>query len=105
MTTAIRGCNNQSDTHVSIVNREHPADSRVVPPKSYSDVYAWIPQHKAKSLSVQTVRGHCIIWDESWKIRIQWDGSSEGVLAVVQKEPQDYEMTVSPGGDISLAKL
>ncbi|MFZ6179014.1 hypothetical protein [Nannocystis pusilla] len=105
MTTGIRGCDNQSNAHISIVNMEHPADSQTVGPRSYAEVYAWISQHKNIPLSIQTGRGRCILWDEDWKIKAEWDdGSGETVLANVHSSPQDYKMTVDPTGNISLAE-
>ncbi|GAA2495322.1 hypothetical protein ACFW9F_26215 [Streptomyces sp. NPDC059506] len=103
MTTGIRGCDNQSNAHVSFVNQEHAADSQTVGPRSFGDVYAWISQHRDRPLSVQTGRGRCILWDDDWKIKGQWDdGSGEFVLAQVRRSPQDYAMTVSPTGDITV---
>jgi len=103
MTTGIRGCDNQSNAYVSIVNQEHAGDSQSVAPRSYKEVYAWISQHKGKPLSVQTGRGRCILWDDNWKIKGQWDnGSGEFILAKVKRSPQDFKMTVSATGDISL---
>ncbi|GAA3163180.1 MULTISPECIES: hypothetical protein [Streptomyces] len=105
MTTGIRGCDNQSNSQVSFVNKEHPGDSRSVGPRTYDGgVYAWISQHKDNPLNVQTGRGNCIVWDEDWKVKGQWnDGSGEFVLAEVHSSPQDYGMTVSMTGDISLS--
>ena len=34
MTTGIRGCDNESNANVSIVNTEHPGDSQVVSPRT-----------------------------------------------------------------------
>jgi hypothetical protein len=105
MTTGIRGCDNQSNAIISIVNTEHPGDSQTVGARSYSEVYAWISQHKSKPLSIQTGRGRCILWDEHWKIKGEWDdGSGEFILASVHRSPQDYKMTVSPTGSISLSE-
>ncbi|MEV6564623.1 hypothetical protein [Streptomyces kronopolitis] len=106
MTTGIKGCDNQSNSFVSFVNEEHAGDSESVSPRSYSDAYAWISQHKDKPLSVQTGRGRCIIWDDDWKIKGQWDdGRGEVVLAKVEHSPQDYRMTVGTTGDITLAAV
>ncbi|MFD9206122.1 hypothetical protein ACFVZM_07545 [Streptomyces sioyaensis] len=106
MTTGIRGCDNQSNSFVSFVNEEHAGDSESVNPRSYSDAYAWISQHKDKPLSVQTGRGRCIIWDNDWKVKGQWDdGKGEFVLAKVESSPQDYRMTVASTGDISLSAV
>ncbi|MFD9816809.1 hypothetical protein [Streptomyces sp. NPDC059080] len=106
MTTGIRGCDNQSNSYVSFVNQEHPGDSTSVSPRTYSDAYAWISQHKDKPLTVQTGRGHCILWDDDWKVKGQWDdGNGEFVLANVEHSPQDYRMTVSMTGDISLSPV
>jgi hypothetical protein len=103
MTTGIRGCDNQSNSHVSFVNEEHPADSQSVNPRTYEEVYAWISQHKDRPLSVQTGRGRCILWDDDWKIKGEWDdGSGERVLAQVRRSPQDYRMTISATGDITI---
>ncbi|MEV0599657.1 hypothetical protein AB0I82_10210 [Streptomyces sp. NPDC050315] len=103
MTTGIRGCDNQSNAHVSFLNEEHPGDSETVDPRTFSGAYAWISQHKEKPLSVQTGRGRCIIWDSDWKVMGQWDdGKDEFKLADVDSSPQDYQMTVSVTGDISL---
>ena len=54
MTTGIRGCENKSDTTVSVINVEHPGDSAVISAKSYSDVYAWVSQHRNQRFSVNT---------------------------------------------------
>ncbi|MFI1965267.1 hypothetical protein ACH429_14340 [Streptomyces pathocidini] len=105
MTTGIRGCDNQSNAHVSFLNEEHAGDSQTVGPRSYGDVYAWISQHKERPLSVQTGRGRCIIWDQDWKVKGEWDdGTGEFDLAKVESSPQDYKMTVSATGDISIQK-
>ena len=105
MTTGIRGCDNESNANVSIVNTEHPGDSQVVSPRTQSEVYAWISQHRDKPLSVQTGRGKCVLWDQNWKINGQWDdGTSEFVLANVHKSPQDYKMKISDTGDISISE-
>ncbi|MDB9372347.1 hypothetical protein [Nodularia sphaerocarpa] len=104
MTTGIKGCDNQSNANISIVNTENRADSQVVPPRTYSEVYAWISQHRDKPLSVQTARGQCDIWDEDWKIKGQWDdGTGEFVLAQVKRSPQDYKMTITDAAEISLS--
>jgi hypothetical protein len=105
MTTGIKGCDNQSNSNVSIVNSETPGDSKVVAPRTYNgDVYAWISQHKDKPLNVQTGRGKCIIWDSDWKIKGEWDdGKGEFILANVQSSRQDYSLTVNATGNISLA--
>jgi hypothetical protein len=104
MTTGVRGCENQSNATVSFVNVEHPADSAIVPPSSYTEMYAWISQHRNRPLSVQTKKGTCYIWDQDWEIRGQWEGNSSYVtLAIVKHSPQDYKMTVDNEGDISLA--
>ena len=106
MTTGIRGCDNQSSSYVSFVNEEHAGDSQTVNPRSHGDVYAWISQHKDRPLSVQTGRGRCIIWDEDWKIKGEWDdGSAEFMLAQVRSSPQDYGMTVSTTGDITIDEV
>ena len=103
MTTGIRGCDNQSNSYVSFVNQEHAGDSQSVSPRSYGEVYAWISQHKERPLSVQTGRGRCVVWDDDWKIKGEWDdGSGEFVLAQVHSSPQDYSMTVSSTGDITV---
>ena len=106
MTTGIRGCENQSDTTVSVINVEHPGDSVVLSAKSYSDVYAWISQHRNTPLSVQTKKGTCSIWDENWEIRGQWVGDPNTVLlAAVHSSPKDFKMTVDETGDITIAPL
>jgi hypothetical protein len=44
-----------------------------------------------------------VIWDSDWKIKGQWDdGAGEFILAKVSRSPQDYVMTVSETGDISI---
>ncbi|MFB6784524.1 MULTISPECIES: hypothetical protein [unclassified Streptomyces] len=106
MTTGIKGCDNQSNSYVSFVNEEHSGDSESVSPRSHSDAYAWISQHKDRPLSVQTGRGRCIIWDDDWKVKGEWDdGKGEFVFAAVQRSPQDYQMTVSSTGDITLSEV
>lgn len=106
MTTGIRGCDNQSSSFVSFVNEEHAGDSQSVSPNSNSDAYAWISQHKEKPLSVQTGRGRCILWDDDWKVKGEWDDDKgEVVFATVRHSPQDYKMTVSETGDIKLSKV
>ncbi|AXI81065.1 hypothetical protein [Peterkaempfera bronchialis] len=103
MTTGIKGCDNQSNSYVSFVNQEHAGDSQTVNPRSYGDVYAWISQHKERPLSVQTGRGRCVIWDDNWKIKAEWDdGGGEFILANVRRSPQDFGMTVSSTGDITI---
>lgn len=103
MTTGIRGCDNQSNSNVSFVNAEHPADSRVISPRTYDEAYAWISQHKDNPLNVQTGRGKCIIWDSDWKVKGEWDdGKGEFILANVQSSPQDYSMSVDTTGNITL---
>lgn len=107
MTTGIKGCNNQSQTTVSFVNSEHPADSKIVGKTTDDDnVYAWISQHKDKPLRVQTAKGMCSIWDSNWKIMSLWDidGNQEEKLADVKGSPQDFKMTVDETGEIKIAK-
>ncbi|MDJ0837114.1 MAG: hypothetical protein QNK37_11400 [Acidobacteriota bacterium] len=108
MTTAVKGCENQSDTTVSIVNTENPGDSRTVfPHSSDSEVYAWISQHKDKPLNAQTMNGLCQIWDEEWKIYGQWYGESKLEILVdnIPSSPMDYLMKVDAKGDIQLSQL
>ncbi|MEH2046032.1 hypothetical protein [Nostoc sp.] len=105
MTTGIKGCNNESNATISFVNTEHAADSQVVSPRSYTEVYAWISQHREKPLKVQTGKGVCSLWDGNWKINAQWDdGSNEFTLANVKKSPQDYRMLVNEAGNISITE-
>ncbi|MEH1938945.1 MAG: hypothetical protein V7L01_01830 [Nostoc sp.] len=106
MTTGIRGCDNQSNAHVSFVNAENPGDSKVVPPRTYQEsAYAWVSQHRDKPLNVQTGRGKCSLWDDDWKIKAEWDdGQGEMVLAKVKRSPQDYKMTINEIGDIVLSE-
>jgi len=78
MTTGIKGCENSSNGAISFINAEHAADSQVVSPRSYSEVYAWISQHRDKPLNVQTGRGVCSLWDENWEVMGKWDDSLEG---------------------------
>ena len=106
MTTGIRGCSNLSNSNVSFINRENPCDSRAIPSKGRIDVYAWIPQNKDTSLSVQTGRGTCKIWDSDWKIKGEWDtGQGDFVLVNDIKNTQDYLMTVDATGSIALSSV
>jgi hypothetical protein len=105
MTTAIKGCRNDSYKDVKLVNPEHGGKSYNLVARSDLDVYEWIPQHRERAISVTTARGTCIVWDENWYVMGNWgDNSPDIILARVSASPQDYKMTVDEAGGITIEK-
>lgn len=106
MTTGIRGCQNDSDRWVSVINHENRGDSRICGPNRFSDLYFWISQHGESRPSIQTKKGLMWIQDDNWKIMGEWEwGGNKIELANVESQPQDYRLNISAEGDISLTKL
>jgi hypothetical protein len=104
MTTGIRGIINNSWTTVHMVNREHTADSAVVQKRSTApNAYAWIPQDSGHPIDVQTAKGTCSIWDESWYIKGKWDIDGGKVFDFTNaKDQHDYKLVVDEAGDITI---
>ena len=106
MTTAIKGCENNSDRMVSIINPETPSDSRTIGPETTGEVYAWISQHEENPLRIQTKRGTYSIWDKDHVLWEKEEGERHGkMIATFSENNLDFKVTVYKGGEVSLDPL
>ncbi|MFG2638984.1 hypothetical protein ACGFX8_35690 [Streptomyces sp. NPDC048362] len=106
MVVAIRGCKNDSDKWVSVINPERLEDSKVCGPKREDRLHLWISQQGDRRPTIQTKKGVMWIQDDDYRVVGEWDWKGPKLeLARVHGSQTDFRLDISADGEITLTKL